>query len=329
VRRYGELVDRLKTEERILITGHENPDADSVGSCVAMQWLIDRLRGNRGSLIFIGDDCPDNLRFLLVESRFTDDLGDEFASCAIVLDSEPHRTGGARRSIEKADFVVNIDHHQTNPGRGDMNLIVPGAAATAEVVFDLIQECFIDGDRYVATSLYAGLAGDTGSFRYGNTTARTLEIARRLVDWGADPAEISTHVFETKPLAYLRVLGELLAGIETSDDGKIVWMVLREDTLERWALRETDIDGFSTFPRMVEGCEVAIFFREVSRNEVRVSFRARNQVDVGAIAVALGGGGHRAAAGCTLDIPLSNAIQRVLSTVRNRLMWCDYGCSGC
>jgi phosphoesterase RecJ-like protein len=228
----------------------------------------------------------------------------------------PDRTeglfGAARRA---APTVVNVDHHPDNRRYGDVNWIDVGAAAAGEMVFRLLVVLGAPLTPAMATNLFTAVHTDTGSFRYSNVTADTFRIAAELVAAGADPAFVSGRLYEQRPPRAVRWLGDALTRVEVSEDGQVAWLALPEGTLPESFVEAEDL---ANYPRSIASVRVACLFRERD-GQVKVSLRAKGDVNVQRIAARFGGGGHPNAAGCTLPGPLPAASRAVLEAVRAAL----------
>ena len=190
------------------------------------------------------------------------------------------------------------------------------AAATGEMVYDLIEAAGLPLSAEVAVNLYTAIVTDTGSFRYSNTTPKTFRVAARLLEAGVDPAHVATTVYETRQLGGLRLLGQVLQGIETDADGAVAWLVIDRALASSPDLPEAE--EFVNYPRSVRTAKVAVLFRELA-DGVKVSLRAKGEVDVARIAARLGGGGHPNAAGLIRSGSLADAKVAVLGAVREAL----------
>lgn len=304
----------IRRADRLLIACHVDPDPDCVGSMLAMHWLCARL--GKVSIPLSHDPMLPQWAFMPAIDRVIrpDALpAREGWDALVVLDCELERTGDVAALAPHVRDVITIDHHVTNETSTGVCLIRPGAAATGELVYDLIGHFQLEVDADAAVLLYAALMADTGSFRYSNTSAKALEIAAHLVRAGASPAEIASAVYDTRSLAYLRLLGRVLQTLGSSDDGRVVWVSLTQRMIAEAGARDNETEGFVQYPRMIDGAEVAIFFRELPTGEVRVSLRSRQWVDVSRLAASLGGGGHPRAAGCTLQGPRDQAEAQVIA----------------
>ncbi len=214
-----------------------------------------------------------------------------------------------------AGALVVLDHHASNPGFGTVDLIDGDAAATAEVVYRLLNVLGWEVDAVIAECLLTGLVTDTGRFQYSNTTPATLELAAALVDAGARPERISRHVYEESPYGFLLAAGRVLGRSVLEPDLKLVWSILTKEDLETCGIGMEDTDPLIDIIRVAQESDVAALIKELDGGRIKVSMRSRGRVDVGAIAVALGGGGHHNAAGFTH----AGSPEEAMDAVRSRL----------
>ena len=208
--------------------------------------------------------------------------------------------------------MLNIDHHPDNRGYGTVNWIDPSAAATGEMVFDLIRALGHRVSPEIALNLFTAIHTDTGSFRYSNTTPRTFRIAAELTASGADPALVSDRLYQRRAPDALGTLGEVLRRVRVSDDGRVAWLTVPRGLASEAFLAAEDL---VSYPRSIEGVEVALLLREEAGGLVKASLRGKGQVAVNRIAHRFGGGGHENAAGCTVRATLEEATTTLLGAV--------------
>ncbi|HSE94357.1 MAG TPA: bifunctional oligoribonuclease/PAP phosphatase NrnA [Methylomirabilota bacterium] len=305
---------RLGMAGRVLLLAHLYPDGDVLGSQLGLGLAL--RQAGRSVTFACHHPVGDPFHFLPgadeVQQWKTGQGGHDLV---VTLDCpDPGRLGGLLDGCRQPGVhVLNIDHHADNRRYGDTNWIQPEAAATGEMVFDLIEAAGLSVTHDVATNLYTAIVTDTGSFRYSNTTPRTFRLAARLVEAGADPAMIAGHLYETRHLAGLHLLGRLLQQVEVSADGTVAWMVI--DRAQAASPDLLEAEDFITYPRSLRTVKVAVLFRELS-DAVKVSLRAKGEVNVARIAGCLGGGGHPNAAGAVLRTDLATARAQVLAAVR-------------
>jgi bifunctional oligoribonuclease and PAP phosphatase NrnA len=298
---------------RALMLGHVHPDADVLGTLLA---LGEALEAAGWAVLYGGPHpAPGALGFLPGVDRYrvlpsvTGPL-----DVAVLTDCpNPDRTEGLIDQTKAAtSVVVNIDHHPDNRRYGHVNWIDTGAAATGEMVYRLLIALGLPLTPGIATNLYTAIHTDTGSFRYSNVTPETFRIAAELVSAGAEPAMVSSALYERRPTDALRWLGESLARVQVSEDGRVAWLALPSG-----AVPETFIESeeLVNYPRSIASVRVACLLRERG-GTVKVSLRGKGDVDVNRIAARFGGGGHPNAAGCTVPGALATVTREVLAAVQ-------------
>jgi phosphoesterase RecJ-like protein len=299
-----------------LMLGHVHPDADVLGTLLALGQALEA----RGWRVTYGGPhpAPAVLAFLPGVERYQrlHALDGRFDVAVLTDCPNPQRTEGlidqARRA---AATVVNIDHHPDNRRYGDVNWIDVSAAATGELVYELLVALGAPLTPPIATNLFTALHTDTGSFRYSNVTPRTFKTAAALVQAGADPAFVSERLYERRAADSLRWLGEALGRVEISDDGRLAWLVLPAGSVPEKFIESEELVNY---PRSIATVRVACLLRE-DLGRVKVSLRGKGDVDVQRIAAQFGGGGHPNAAGCTIAGPIAEATRVVLVAVRAAL----------
>ncbi|HEX6990068.1 MAG TPA: bifunctional oligoribonuclease/PAP phosphatase NrnA [Bacillota bacterium] len=306
----------LRSASRVLLLLHINADGDSVGSCLALARALEQ-RGARCTVAY-GDRFPQAYAFLpgAASIRSWDQVDTSAGFDAAVLPdcSGIDRVGDAAALLPAARRVINIDHHISNAGFGDVRWVDPGRACVGEMVMDLVDDLGVSLDEPLALCLYTALITDTGSFRYSNTTPGSHRRAARLLEeGGVKPDVVATHVYDNRPLAALRLLGDVLATLDTSPDGRVAWVVVSRELQQRHNAGPAEAEGLVAYPRSLAGVEVALSFFEQADGRVRVAFRARAAADVARLAEGFGGGGHPRAAGCTHPGPLADAVEQVVA----------------
>lgn len=314
---FSQIVDALQRESSFLITSHVNPDVDSIASQLATLSALSCL-GKR-SVIVNEDPVPDWLRFLPGSEGVRGDLPENAQPrIAVVLDAaDLGRLGRVREIVARRGLpVINIDHHPSNLFFGRFNLVLPEMSSTAEILVEVIRALGAPIDRPTATNLYAGILGDTGSFRYANTTARVLRVAADLVDAGAQPHRIANGVYYSRSIGAVRLLGEMLTTYERALGGRVGVLTLSRAGLESSGAAMDESNGYATWALSAGGTEIGMLLRELEDGKVRVSLRSKETFDVGAVARSFGGGGHVAAAGCVLEGSPAEVKELVLSKIR-------------
>ena len=300
-----------------LMLGHVHPDGDVLGTLLGIGLCLE---ARDWSVVYAGPHAvPEPLAFLPGASRWQIWSAAPRAFDVIVLTDCPNdaRTEGLLEGTRgAASQVLNIDHHPDNRRYGTVNWIDPSAAATGEMVFDLIRALGHRLTPEIALNLFTAIHTDTGSFRYSNTTAKTFHIAAELVASGADPALVSDQLYQRRPRGALATLGDLMRRVELSGDGRVAWLTVPRGLASDAFLAAEDL---VTYPRSIEGVEVAILLREEGGGVVKCSLRGKGRIAVNRIAQRFGGGGHPNAAGCTLGGSLDEATAALLAIVGRAL----------
>jgi len=300
-----------------LMLGHVHPDADVLGTLLA---LGASLAARGWTLTYAGPHpIPDTLAFLPGASGWRVWSAPPRTFDMIVLTDCPNavRTEGLLDAARGASSqVLNIDHHPDNRRYGTLNWVDPSAAATGEMVFDLIRALGHRVTPEIALNLFTAIHTDTGSFRYSNTTAKTFRIAAELTAAGADPALVSDQLYQRRRNDALGTLGEMLRRVQVSRDGQVAWLSVPRGLASDAFLAAEDL---VTYPRSLEGVKVALLLREESDGLVKASLRGKGQIAVNRIAQRFGGGGHENAAGCTLSGTLEEATLVLLAAVNQAL----------
>lgn len=298
---------------RALMLGHVHPDADVLGTLLALGQALEA----RGWRVEYGGPhaAPRALDFLpgVERYRVLRNIDGAFDVTVLTDCPNPERTDGlveAARAASRA--VLNVDHHPDNRRYGTANWIDVGAAATGEMIYRLLLALGATITPAIAQNLFTAIHTDTGSFRYSNVTPRTFRIAAELVAAGADPAAVSSALYERRAGPALRWLGETLSRVELSPDGRLAWLALPAGVVPESFVESEELVNY---PRSIGSVRVACLLRELG-DTVKVSLRAKGDVDVNKIAARFGGGGHRNASGCSLEGPLEAATQKILAAVR-------------
>lgn len=300
----GEILDEAK---KIIITAHVNPDGDAVGSSLA---LFHHLKEKgKDVAVVIDDNIPENF-FIIpgAEDILRQKEADENVDLLVVLDASPDRTGKVRDCAPCAK-VLNIDHHIANTGEADYLYCDSYRAAIAEILYELFEKRGEKISENTAIALYVALATDTGFFRYSNSTAYTYGVGAELVRLGVKPNLIS-EALEKRSFEAVKNIAAAIETIEMFNGGKTAGMFMPYETVKNIDSTE----GFIDFARIIRGVEVAVFVKEANEGHCRVSLRSKN-FDVNKVANTLGGGGHMRAAGCTLNLPLKEAKEKVLTAI--------------
>ncbi len=302
----GEL---LKAAKKLVIVSHVSPDGDTLGSSLALMHAL-RMLGKE-VIMNVDDDISTVYSFLPGIAEYRRFAPDESvdADLLVIVDASSADRAGNALEVVKSPAVLNIDHHKTNTQFADYLYLDSDAAATAEIIYSLLLEMGIKLTRDIATCIYEGIYTDTGSFKYSNTTSNTLKTAADLLKYGVNPSLISDNM-ELKSRSQVEMLRKVLETLTFLKDGKIAYIEIPLELYDH----NVETDAFISYPRYVEGVEIALLFKQVEENLTRVSFRSK-EIDVAKIALSFGGGGHKKAAGCSIYAPLKEAEKVILEAV--------------
>lgn len=316
------VVAALRDNDRFVVTSHEAPDGDALGSMLATGLALRQL--GKDAVMFLAGPAPlpREYRFLELSQRgLQRERPVDFAERVLVaVDcASADRVGAEPGLVEEAPFTVNIDHHHDNPRFGDVNLIVDDASSTGEVLADVFRELGVELTPEIAEALYIALVTDTGRFQYANTTPKALRLAADLVDAGADVHRVFQGVYENVQFAKLKLLARALDRARVLEGGEIVVSHLLRDDFEAVGAAEPYSEGIIDFLRSAEGALVSALIREPPRDGAparKVSLRSSvDEVDVSAIARKSGGGGHRGAAGFSTDLSVDEITDFIVREV--------------
>src|ERR1700741_5055516 len=313
---FDEIGKVLREHQRFAILSHVRPDGDALGSQLALALSLQQFGKN--VRIWNEDGMLEKYSFLPRGELLTKPpSAAEEVDVAIALDTAiQNRLGTALAAIRSAKIWINIDHHQSNPGYGDMVIVDPSAPATGEIIFNLIKSQDLPFDHDIAENLYAAISTDTGSFQYPKTSARTFEIAAELVRTGLDVGRLSQLLYENYPRRRLELLRELLRTMRFQEEGVVASFSLTLKAAAELDVLPEDNEGLIDHLRAVRGVVVAVFFEELSDGKVRVSMRSKDErVDVCAICLKFGGGGHTLAAGARVRGTLAEVEEKVLEEI--------------
>ncbi|WNS44832.1 bifunctional oligoribonuclease/PAP phosphatase NrnA [Paenibacillus sp. MMS20-IR301] len=311
----------LLEHDDYLVVSHVQPDGDAVSSTLAVGWLLSCL-GKKYTMVNEGP-IPSRMEYLWQSGEIinltAEALTRQYSHVICVDCADFQRVGRTQQHFASDALILNIDHHPTNNGYGAVQLIKPDAAATAEILFDLLKTFGVQWDIDIATAIYTGLLTDTGGFRYNNTSAKVMAAVSELLALGVNGPELAETLLEEMTLAQVKVLNRALTTLQMSPEGDIAWVhVTPQDMLECGAANE-DLEGIVNYPRNIRGVEVGILFKVIDEQAVKASLRSAGKVDVAALAQVFGGGGHTRAAGARINGTLEEAVAQVLEEVKRHL----------
>lgn len=321
-----EIAKVLCDAKTVLLFPHVNADGDALGSCVALSRALSQFGVD--CRILIEDKIADNLAFLdrtagvdIAGGTYTTfDAGIFGAApdvCLAVDNGEPERFPKRKEAFYTGKTLGCIDHHPTSKPFADFNYIDPAAAATGEIVYDLICAMGAKVDKKIAEALFAAITTDCGNFQYSNTTRRTFEIACELMDTGFNLVEVSNAIYQNNPPQRIKLEAEIMGTMELCGDGKVAIAYVTQEMLRETGARLEDTDGIINVLRGIAGVEVAALFKENDEHKIKLSMRAKSYANVSEVAQEFGGGGHVRAAGCTLEMTMTEAIETMKPHIVN------------
>lgn len=312
------IITEIRNNNSFLITTHEGPDGDAVGSSLALASFLRKI--GKDVSVHYRDPVPDLYAFLPGADTVLPHIPDRDFDVAFVLDiGEFRRAGEEFCSFTRIGKLVNLDHHLTCENFGLHNLIDIEAAATGVLVHriaDAYGYCF---DFETALCVYVAILTDTGSFRYSNSNREAFCIAGEMIECGVNAWNVSEQLYENQPRRRLELLALALETLEVKSNGLAASLTVTLDMYERTGSNAELTDGFVNYPRSISGVEVAIFFRQVGERKFKIGFRSKGKVNVAAFSAALGGGGHHNAAGCMVEGSLSEVKTLVYRIVEANL----------
>ncbi len=303
----------------IVVMGHVDPDADCIGAMLAIKLALEN--ETRKIDAVLANQPPDNLFFLPgIEQIIPLEQYQQKPDMILLVDCSDLERAGAEAMIESwRDIpIAVIDHHDSATPMGDLLWIKPAASATCELIYELLKNLQIPLNKEIATCIYAGIVSDTGCFRYQNTTPECFIYASDLLTYHIDTQLVRVQLFECRTLASIKMIGTAMVSLEEVEP----WLVMMKLTIadkQKYGARAQDCNNIINYALYKKGAEVALLFDEIEENKVKVSFRSRDNYNVGKIAMALGGGGHVAAAGATMMCSLLECIAQVVETVKKEI----------
>lgn len=328
------ILEEVKTAKTIAISGHIRPDGDCVGSCMGMYLYLKKELPDAEIKVFLEKpsevfQCISGIEDIIDISHIAD-----ISDCAnaaetnrsadmaydvfIALDCSKERLGSAEKLFEQALKTINIDHHISNHGCGDVNYIRADASSASELVFELLEEEKLDQE--IAKALYIGIIHDTGVFQYSNTSPAVLQIAAKLISYGFQFSEIIQSTFYEKTFVQNQILGRALLESILFMNGKCIVAVISKKMMDFYKVTGKDLDGIINQLRNTKGVECAVFLYELEPFTYKVSMRSGAAVDVSKIAEFFGGGGHVRAAGCTMQGTAYDVINNLSARIEAQLI---------
>jgi phosphoesterase RecJ-like protein len=305
------LISAFREGESFLIATHISPEGDAYGSQLALAMALEAM--GKSTYLYNRDGVVDYYMFLPGSEKINTSIPEDTSGrILVVLDCNSAERAAVEGRAFKQSLV--IDHHETESDFGDIMWIEPSAPATGLMVFELLNAMAIDITPEIAVNLYAAIAVDTGTFRYNNTTPEVLRAAADLAEAGAAPGHIAENIYQSWSSPRFKLLCMTLGNIEVMDG--IAMSAVTQDMFRNTGTTPADTEEFSNFPRMMKDTAVSAFMKELPDGRWKVSLRSKGTRNVAQVAERFGGGGHRNAAGCTIDGDLPSAKKKLIDTIK-------------
>ncbi|MCH7225163.1 bifunctional oligoribonuclease/PAP phosphatase NrnA [Haloferula sp. A504] len=318
---FQEIGGWLEEGESFALLSHVRPDGDAIGSQIALGFALEAM-GKTVHLIN-EDGLPDNLAFMAGAERIeTPSAGPIEVDVVIALDTatKPRLGDKALAAVGHVERWINIDHHKSNPGYGDLNHIDDGSPATGQILYNLITDLGLPMPPETRDAIYVAVSTDTGSFQYAGTTSATYEMAADLVRRGLEVGKINALIYDNHPMRRVELMRSLLNTLEVGSGGRVAHWQLTMDTVRSLGLKPEDSEGLIDIIRAIQGVTVALFFEELDGGKIRVSMRSKDRrIDACEVCQQFGGGGHALAAGIRMPGPIEEARKKVLEVVDAKL----------
>ena len=309
-----EAAKNLLEHDNFLILSHASPDGDTLGSAFALYYALKKL--NKKSVVRCSDSFPKQFHFLYDEYEDTEDFKPDYV---VAVDVASVQLLGDKYASYKDKIDLCIDHHISNTQYADKLLLRADAAAACEIMFNVIENLNVDFDKKIATCIYTGISTDTGCFKFSNTTSSTHEIAAKTIDMGVDHATINRLLFDTKSKSRILIEQKVLNDMEFYYNDKVALIYVTKDMIKSTGAEESELEGVSAIPRMIEGVEVGITLREKGKNLYKASVRTSTYVDASKYCQSFGGGGHARAAGCAINGSLEQVKALMVDKIKDFL----------
>lgn len=301
--------------KRFLITSHIDPDGDALGSVFSLYWVLKSL--GKDPIVYLKDRVPYRYGFLPGPTDVAHVLPEHSFDAVFVLDcGDLFRIGDASERVKDMGIVISIDHHATNEAFGDINVVKQHVSSTGEILYGLYKSMQIEFSYNIAVNVYTAVFTDTGSLRYDNADPTAFIICERMVKAGVKPSYVAQMVYESHPKERFLLLGEVLRTLQTFDRGRIAMAHVTEEMFRSTGTTSEYTDGFSEEFRKIRGVEASVFIRQTGERRYKISMRSKGIIDVAALCNHFGGGGHKNAAGCTIDGDLG-AVEEQLKNAFN------------
>ncbi|MBI4208382.1 MAG: bifunctional oligoribonuclease/PAP phosphatase NrnA [Deltaproteobacteria bacterium] len=312
IERAARLIEKGK---RFLVTTHRNPEGDALGSALALANAFQE--AGKEVVVYNEDEVPYMLRFLPMSDKVVHQIpGSKKYDAVFVVDcGDLKLVGEGFEKFRPGQLLINVDHHITNPGYGEINIIDPKASASGEVVYHLLKAASFPVTSAVASCIYTAIYTDTGAFHYSNASPEAMEIAAQMIRAGASPARIAEELYDSHPKGRLDLLGLVLQTLEVRSAGEVASIFVTQEMFRKTGTSSEHVEGFVGYPRSIRGVQLAFSLRELETGKWRISFRSKGKYDVARLAAQFEGGGHHNAAGGNIQGILEEVKKKIYAAI--------------
>lgn len=315
------VVEALREAKTTLLLTHVRPDFDTIASALALR--LGLMKRGKEVTVYCADGAPPNMRFLPGAKEVVDKLHPtkKFDVTVGVDASSPERFGTLFEKGFDARFgkILKIDHHIVKKEFAEHAYVDTERASSAELVWDVIEHLPAELDKKIALCIHSGIVSDTGGFRYSNTNAQAFQTASRMLETGINSWDVTVKLYETKPKAEITLLGDVLQTLETFERGKAALLQVTDAMMKKHKAEVYMLDGFVNFARSIKGVEVGMLIHEQGNGKCKISLRSKGLINVADIASKLGGGGHKNAAGCSMEGDIEAVRKKLIESAKRSL----------
>lgn len=312
------IAKRLKKAENIAIFTHLNPDGDALGSSFALKYALES--AGKSAVIYLEKEMPEKYNFLGTDIKIADENTKAKEDVAVVLDCGDYsRLGKCAETCKSIDTLFCIDHHKTGDTFGELYYNEPDAAATAQIIYELVNIINKNAPIKAFEAIYTGMSTDTGHFKFSNVSPKTFEIAAKVLERGIDHRKITSIIYDTVKREKMIFLGAATERVKMYMDGRVAVLDCPEEFLAQYGLTYDDVDELPNIPLNLEGVEASVLVKDRDEISKRVSLRTKDAIDVSEVAQKFSGGGHKSAAACILSGDIEENLNNLINTIIEKL----------
>ena len=304
----------LANGKEFMVTSHIDPDGDAIGSAFALSLAIKKL--GKETVVYLKDKVPYRYEFLPKPPSLVHEIPAKQFDAVFAVDcGDFFRIGDGYEKLKEKGPIINIDHHDTSEAFGFLNIIDARASSTAEIIYAVLKALDVRMDFDIAVNIYTAILTDTGSFRYNSTNSKAFIICEEMTHLGVIPSYVAENVYESHPKERFLLLCGALTTLETHYDNRLAIMYVTDELFRQVGGSREHTEGFVEFLKEMRGVEVAVVARQIGESRYKISMRSKGKVDVASVASRFGGGGHKNAAGCTIEGSIDQVKKKLVEAV--------------